>query len=83
MKEGFYYLYSPDESEPTLVHGYKCSDLGDKFVFGFNTHDGGGLVLESDLVAETRVVAVRVVINDKILEDFAGDVYMKEDGTGD
>jgi hypothetical protein len=61
FKEGFYYLKSSNETEPTLVHGYHCTDLDGAFVFGFNTHDGGGLVCASDLTAETDVVSVKIV----------------------
>ncbi len=58
MKEGYYHLYSPDEKEPTLVHGYYCTDEGGQFVFGFNTHDGGGLVRLDDLRKESTVIPV-------------------------
>lgn len=61
LKEGFYYLKSPNEPAPTLVHGYHCTDLGGAFVFGFNTHDGGGLLPLSDLTAKTKVVPVKIV----------------------
>ena len=61
-EEGFYNLYSADEKEPSLVHGYKCADLNGAFVFGFNTHDGGGLIALSDLRSDSR--AVRVSINE-------------------
>jgi len=60
-KEGFYHLYSPSEEAPVLVHGYHCTDLDDAFVFGFNIHDGGGLVAASDLTDETIVKAVEIV----------------------
>ena len=59
--EGFYYLTSPQEPEPVLVHGYKCSDLGGKFVFGFNIHDGGGLVTRDDLADGTRIRKVTII----------------------
>ena len=61
LKEGFYHLYNENESEPVLVHGYKCTDLGDKFGFGFNTHDGGGFLPLSDLIESSRVVLVEVI----------------------
>ena len=61
-KEGFYYLTSKNEPEPVLVHGYHCSDLQGKFVFGFNTHDGGGLVLLSDLSSDSKVAPVEITI---------------------
>lgn len=60
MKEGFYYLKSSDEPEPTLVYGYKCTDEGGAFGFGFNTHDGGGFLPLSDLIATTKVVPVEI-----------------------
>ena len=61
MREGFYYLKTRDNSElPVLVHGYNCTDLGGKFVFGFNTYDGGGLVELADLLDNTIVVPVTV-----------------------
>ena len=59
--EGFYRLYSPEEEEPTLVHGYFCSDLGGKFFFGMNTYDGGHGVELSDLLDTSKVVPVRIV----------------------
>lgn len=59
-KEGFYYLKNPNETEPTLVHGYYCTDLDGAFVFGFNTHDGGGLLPLSDLTTDTEVVPVEI-----------------------
>lgn len=60
LKEGFYYLKSVNEPEPILVHGYKCTDYGDAFVFGFNTHDGGGVLPLKDLIAETEVIPVKI-----------------------
>jgi len=60
MKEGFYHLHSPNETEPVLVHGYKCSDLNDQFVFGFNTYDGGGYLPLSDLTDDTKIIPVEV-----------------------
>jgi len=59
--EGFYYLTSPDEPEPILVHGYKCTDLNGKFVFGFNTHDGGSLVELSDLKSDATIMPVTIM----------------------
>ena len=61
LEEGFYYLHPPSEPEPTLTHGYYCSDLGGRFVFGFNTHDGGGLVELSDLTSGTTVTSVAIL----------------------
>jgi hypothetical protein len=58
MKEGFYYLENKTES--TLVHGYYCTDLSGVFVFGFNTHDGGGLIPLSDLTVETKIIPAEV-----------------------
>lgn len=58
MKEGFYNLYTKEEETPVLVHGYNCSDMKGAFVFGFNTHDGGGLLPLSDLKTDSHVVAV-------------------------
>jgi len=60
MKEGFYNLYSKHETEPVLVHGYYCSDMGGEFVFGFNIYDGGGLVPLSDLTDDSRYVPVKL-----------------------
>jgi len=57
-KEGFYYLYAENEVEPTLVHGYYCTDLNGEFVFGFNMYDGGNLVQAQDLTASTIVKPV-------------------------
>lgn len=59
--EGFYFLKSPDEPEPVLVHGYRCTDLGGQFVFGFNTYDGGSLVPLSELTEDTIIVPVEIV----------------------
>ena len=60
LEEGFYHLYSKHEIDPVLVHGYNCTDEGGDFVFGFNTHDGAGLVKLSDLTEDTKIVPVRV-----------------------
>ena len=59
--EGYYYIFSPNESEPVLAHGYHCTDLDGEFVFGFNTHDGGGLLKLSDLSETSSVVPVDIV----------------------
>lgn len=66
-KEGFYYLKRPHEEKPTLVHGYFCNniDMEGQFVFGFNTHDGGGLILSSDLTDDTEVMPVEITVNKK------------------
>ncbi len=58
FEEGYYTLTSKEEPEPVLVHGYYCTDLDNKFVFGFNTHDGGGLVTLSGLSEGTTVERV-------------------------
>jgi len=60
LEEGFYYLYNPEEKEPVLVHGYRCTDMEGVFVFGFNTHDGGGLLPLSDLSEGSTVVKVNI-----------------------
>lgn len=54
-KEGFYFLKTKAE-KPVLVHGYFCTDLKGKFVFGFNTHDGGNLVTLDDLREESEII---------------------------
>jgi len=59
-EEGFYYFVSESEPEPLLVHGYNCTDMGGEFVFGFNTHDGGGLLPLSDLRSDTQVIPVTI-----------------------
>jgi len=59
--EGFYTLASPSEPEPVLVHGYFCTDEGGQFVFGFNTHDGGGIVFAYDVPSTTIVQKVMVI----------------------
>lgn len=59
IKEGYYYLKKPGE-EPTLVHGYHCTDLNGEFIFGFNTYDGGGYVALSGLTKDTVIVPVKV-----------------------
>lgn len=66
-KEGFYYLTSEHEPEPVLVHGYNCSDLDGEFVFGFNTHDGGGLLPLSEMIESTKIVPV--TIREQSLDD--------------
>lgn len=58
--EGFYYLMSLDEPAPCLVHGYYCTDDGGRFVYGFNTHDGGGMVRHDDLDDDVKVEQVKV-----------------------
>ena len=60
---GFYYLTSKDEPEPVLVHGYHCSDMNGEFVFGLNTHDGGGLLPLSDLTEDTKVAPVAIMLD--------------------
>jgi hypothetical protein len=56
MKEGLYWVTRPGEREPVLAHGYYCTDIGGKFVYGFNTHDGGGFVAHDHLVSSAKVV---------------------------
>ncbi len=60
LKEGFYHLKSKREKKPVLVHGYYCTDLDGVFVYGFNIHDGGGLLLHSDLSKDTEVIPVEL-----------------------
>jgi len=60
MEEGFYFLRSPSEPEPVLVHGYFCSDMAGAFVFGFNTYDGGGLISMDDISSDTLVTKVKI-----------------------
>jgi hypothetical protein len=60
LKEGFYHLHNESEETPVLVHGYKCTDLDGAFVFGFNAHDGGGLLPLSDLSPLTDVRPVTI-----------------------
>ena len=60
LKEGFYHITTPPEELPVLVHGYRCTDLGGQFVFGFNTHDGGGLVTLSDLRPDVIIKKVEI-----------------------
>lgn len=62
---GFYYLISDIEPEPLLVHGYSCSDMDGQFVFGFNTHDGGGLIPLFDLSEETTIIKVSLSSGDE------------------
>jgi hypothetical protein len=59
-QNGFYHLVSKQEPEPVLVHGYHCSDLNGEFVFGFNTHDGGGLLPLSDVSCNTKIIKVTI-----------------------
>ena len=68
-EEGFYHLVSEEEPDPVLVHGYKCSDYNGQFVFGFNTHDGGGLIPLSDVKSTTRIIPVSITgNNDKAIK---------------
>lgn len=60
LAEGFYHLVSKEEPEPILVHGYKCTDMGGQFVFGFNTHDGGGLVPLLDIKEGVQIIPVTI-----------------------
>ena len=64
FQPGFYHLTSPDEILPVLVQGYFCSDLKGKFVFGFNTHDGGGLLPLHDLTEKTEVTLVEINVKE-------------------
>lgn len=75
MKEGFYNLISEDEKEPVLAHGYHCTDLEGEFVFGFNTHDGGGLVKLTDLSSDTKVTPVTVLPQSEAVLSPAGALY--------
>lgn len=79
-EEGFYYLTREEEPEPTLVYGYNCSDCSGAFVFGFNTHDGGDLVLASDLPKNTMVTPVDI-LSIKRRED-VGDIIKVQCGDG-
>ncbi len=65
-KEGFYYLTSPSEPEPILVHGYFCSDLDGEFVFGFNTYDGGGLIKLPEISDDTEIKPIFINKKDVI-----------------
>ena len=60
LQEGFYQLKVPHEKEPSIVYGYRCSDLNDRFVFGFNPHDGGGIVALDDLCDAAEVTMVDI-----------------------
>ncbi len=60
LQPGFYHLTSKEEPEPLLVHGYHCTDMDGAFVFGFNTHDGGGLLPLSDVMDSTKITAVTI-----------------------
>ena len=65
-QEGFYYLHSEIEETPVLVHGYYLT-IDEKtgycrFVFGFNIHDGGGLVEFDDLAKDTEIEPVNIEI---------------------
>lgn len=60
-EEGFYYLTNPEDPEPLLVHGYRCTDMDGQFVFGFNTHDGGALIPLFDLSEASVITKVSLV----------------------
>lgn len=61
FEEGFYLLRHPNEDKPVLAHGYFCSDMGGEFVFGFNTHDGGGLISLKHVSEKTKIERVNLV----------------------
>ena len=65
MIEGMYMLISKAKEE-TLVHGYSCTDCNGAFVFGFNTYEGGSLVLLSDLSADTKILAVTITVGKEV-----------------
>lgn len=60
FEPGFYYMTSEAEPEPLLVHCYHSSDTGG-MVFGFNTHDGGGVLPVSDVREDSVITPVLVV----------------------
>lgn len=60
LEEGLYHLHNENEEAPVLAHGYKCTDLDGAFVFGFNTHDGGGLLPLSDVSPLTEIRRVTI-----------------------
>lgn len=59
LKEGYYYLVSEHEDEPTLAHGYYNHDAK-AFGFGFNIYDGGGFLPLSDVSPTTDIVPVSI-----------------------
>lgn len=48
------------DEEPVLVMGYESRDYGE-FVFGFNVHDGGGVLPLSYLHESTTFKRVMIV----------------------
>jgi hypothetical protein len=63
LPDGFYYLRNPAEPEPVLVRMYACRDHGTR-VFGFNTHDGGGVLPLTDIKPTSTVHRVYIVEGD-------------------
>ena len=61
--DGFYYLYTPMEDEPCLVHCYYSTDMKTQ-VFGFNTHDGGGAMPTWDLSDDTIAKKIIMILDE-------------------
>lgn len=60
MDEGFFYLKSISGKRlPILVHGYQCPILKE-YVYGFNTHDGGGVIRLSDVTDDCILIPVQI-----------------------
>ena len=59
-ENGFYFLYTPTEQEPVLVHCYYSNDMKTQ-VFGFNTHDGGGAMPTWDLSDDSEAKKVMIL----------------------
>jgi hypothetical protein len=60
LELGFYHIFN-DNQRTCLVQVYKCTDLGDRLVVGFNISDGGGLVPVDQLTEATNLVKVNIV----------------------
>ena len=59
FKEGYYFLYSKDQSDPVLVDVYLSPSFGYK-VISFNSRDGGGVSPLSDLAKDSFLIPVKV-----------------------
>jgi len=55
FKEGYYFLYSEEETEPCLVRVYTSTDFGYKGI-GFNVHDGAGFMPFWDLKEGSKLI---------------------------
>lgn len=65
---GFYFIHHPSEKEPILVRGYRSTNNGSVFGFGFNVHDGGGFLPLTDMTGEETIIPATVDSPKKVFE---------------